>query len=536
MRNPLEIALEHHRGGRLRQAEAGYRALLANDPSNAEALHWLGVLTLSAGQADAAAALLERAAEQRPDDAAFHHNVGQALLAAGRPGEALVAFRRAAALEPNNAASFVGAALAHLAQQTPADAEQALKALDQAEEAGDDSAEVAHHRAVALLQLKRVNEAIAECRTAIAKKPDYASAHHHLGVALRTTGATSEARDALQKAVESDPAFARAWHGLAVMAAEAGKLDESVTLFQRAIEARRDYAPAYQGLARVLTQAGRPDDARRVLDEAATAARAAQQKANPTSPSDQKATSSPISAALANLEGKLGSTGGKEADSHYALASLLRLVPPAQIPTAGVAKLFDGYAERFDEHLEVKLGYRVPSMIASAIAETKPEQPLHVLDLGCGTGLCGAALRPLARWLHGVDLSAAMIEKARERGGYDELTCGDMLDVLRAAPGRQQYDLITAADVLIYTGDLAPILETVADSLRPRGMFAFSVEAGGGDRYHLQATRRYAHSRPYLEHLARIFGFTVERFDVITVRMEAGTPVPGYLVVLRAAV
>jgi predicted TPR repeat methyltransferase len=529
-RNPLEIALEHHRGGRLRQAEAGYRAVLAADPSEPDALHWLGILTLTAGRAGAAVALLKRAAEQRPADAAFQHNLGHALLAAGQVDEAVAAFHRAAAIEPANSATMIGIALAHLARNTPADAEHALHALEQAQAAGDDSAEVSHHRAVALLQLRRVDDAITQCRAAIAKKPDYASAHHHLGVALRAKGAAAEARDALQKAVESDPAFARAWHGLAVIAAEAGRLEESEQLFRRAIEARRDYAPAYQGLARVFTQTGRADDARRILEEAARAAREQTELRTESTPG-----SSSISSALAELEGKLGSDGGKATDSHYALASLLRVFPPAQSPKAGITKLFDGYAERFDNHLEGKLSYRVPSLLASAVAETTPAKPLDVLDLGCGTGLCGTALRPFARWLHGVDLSAAMIEKSRERGVYDELTCGDMLDVLRDRSDRERYDLIAAADVFIYIGDLTPVFEAAADALRPGGLLAFSVEAGGGDRYHLQATRRYAHSRPYLEHLARIFGFSIERFDTIAVRTEAGKPLPGYLVMMRTA-
>jgi predicted TPR repeat methyltransferase len=526
-RDLLEIALEHHRGGRLRKAEAGYRAVLSADPSNADALHWLGVLMMTAGQAESAVSLLKRATEQRPGDAAFQHNLGHALLAVGRADEALGAFQRATALDPDSAATEIGAALARLARNNPTDAEHALLGLDRARAAGDDSADIAHHRAVALLQLRRVDDAIAECRLAIAKRPDHASAHHHLGVALRAKGAASEARDALQKAVEADPAFARAWHGLAVIAAEAGKLDESVELFRRAIDARRDYAPAYQGLARVLSKSGRTEEARAVLDEAA---RAAQKQ--PTLPAAS------VSGALAEVEAKLGAGGGKAAQSHYALASLLRLFPPTEIPPVGVTKLFDGYADRFDAHLEGKLGYRVPSMLAAAVAETKPATPLNVLDLGCGTGLCGAALRPLARWLHGVDLSAAMIEKSRARGVYDELTCGDMLNVLRdcAPPGRPpRYDLIAAADVLIYTGDLVPLFEAAADALRPGGLLAFSVEAGGGDRYHLQETRRYAHSRPYLEHLARILGFTVERLESITVRMEAARPVPGYLVLMRAS-
>ena len=96
--DPLQIALEHHRAGRLRQAEDGYRALLARDPDDADAMHWLGVLFCQAGQGAAAAELLERGVAKRPNDAAFHHNLGQAYAIARRWDDAIRSFERAAEL------------------------------------------------------------------------------------------------------------------------------------------------------------------------------------------------------------------------------------------------------------------------------------------------------------------------------------------------------------------------------------------------------------------------------------------------------
>src|SRR5205085_2422275 len=118
-----------------------------------------------------------------------------------------------------------------------------------------------------------------------------------------------------------------------------------------------------------------------------------------------------------------------------------------------------------------------------------------------------------AATLAGVDLSPAMIEQARARGVYDILRTGDLVALLRAA-GPESFDLLTAADVLIYTGDLSPVFEAAARALRPAGLFAFTVEADttglAAGRYHLQrATLRYTHAEPYLHHLAAIHGFTV---------------------------
>jgi predicted TPR repeat methyltransferase len=176
----------------------------------------------------------------------------------------------------------------------------------------------------------------------------------------------------------------------------------------------------------------------------------------------------------------------------------------------------------------------VPELIASAVAAARPTAPLDVLDLGCGTGLCGPVLRPMARTLAGVDLSAAMVEKARARGVYDRLDVGDLVAFMRAS-GRC-YDLLVAADVFIYLGDLSPAFEAAAGCLRPGGggMLAFSAEAGTGERYAMgPKTRRFTHAEPYLRRLAAMYGFEEQSFEPITVRIEAGRPVAGYLVVLR---
>jgi predicted TPR repeat methyltransferase len=140
----------------------------------------------------------------------------------------------------------------------------------------------------------------------------------------------------------------------------------------------------------------------------------------------------------------------------------------------------------------------------------------------------------MAATLAGVDLSAAMVERAKARGAYDRLEVGDLFDALGRAP--RGYDLLAAADVLIYLGDLAPFFEAAAAALRAGGLLAFSVEAAGGgtDRYSLDPkTRRYAHAEAYLRRLAGMYGFEERSFVPIPIRLERGEPLPGYLVVLR---
>ena len=101
----------------------------------------------------------------------------------------------------------------------------------------------------------------------------------------------------------------------------------------------------------------------------------------------------------------------------------------------------------------------------------------HMLDLGCGTGLAGMAFRPLVRRLTGIDLSPAMVARARAKQVYDRLDTDDLVQFLAAEQSNGGvYDLVVAADVFVYLFDLAPVATAVAKVLRPDGLFAFTVE------------------------------------------------------------
>jgi predicted TPR repeat methyltransferase len=159
---------------------------------------------------------------------------------------------------------------------------------------------------------------------------------------------------------------------------------------------------------------------------------------------------------------------------------------------------------------------------------TPAREPIDVLDLGCGTGLCGPLLRPVARRLTGVDLSPGMLDKARERGLYTELECVELTEYLSRR--HAEFDLIVAADVFVYVGDLAPVFSAVRRTLRDGGRFAFSVEAAEVREFELSSTRRYRHSRAYVERLAAESGFVIDEIETCVLRRNNGTDVSGLLV------
>ncbi|MEO5759421.1 MAG: methyltransferase domain-containing protein [Mesorhizobium sp.] len=216
---------------------------------------------------------------------------------------------------------------------------------------------------------------------------------------------------------------------------------------------------------------------------------------------------------------------------------LIGKIPPEGVPpSVFVETLYDHYAATFDESLVEKLGYLVPELLDAAIQMAMPGRFGLVLDLGCGTGLMGQRLRPIADRLEGYDLSAGMLKKARAKGIYDLLAKAD-LESFSYGGGRA--DLVTMADVFIYIGGLDGVVGTVAGMLAKGGLFAFSVEKladeetmAGGD-FALQPSRRYAHSERYVRRLLPANGFSLVSLETTAIRQDRNKPVEGLVVVAR---
>lgn len=195
-----------------------------------------------------------------------------------------------------------------------------------------------------------------------------------------------------------------------------------------------------------------------------------------------------------------------------------------------VRHLFDQFSADYDERMLGQLVYRAPQALRELAQFVMPGLTgLAVLDLGCGTGLSGAAFKDRAAHLTGVDLSPAMIEKARARGVYDELLVGD----IESGLGENRYDLVIAADTLVYIGDLAVTLKTVAAALKAEGHFLFTTESKEGDDFELGPKRRWRHSESYLREMAAQYGFEVVGLLACVPRHEAHQPVPGFAVALQ---
>ena len=232
--------------------------------------------------------------------------------------------------------------------------------------------------------------------------------------------------------------------------------------------------------------------------------------------------------AAADIYRELLSDGGEDVyGAGLKLAALGQAPVPDSPPPAFVASLFDQYADRFETALVDRLSYSVPEAIVAMLAGADPLGA--VLDLGCGTGLMGERIGARASRLDGLDLSDRMLSHARQKHIYDLLCQADLCDPPAEIRARR-YDLITAADVLIYIGDLAPAFRLVRSLMTAGGRFAFSVEAGAeGTGYSLWPTLRYSHAPDYIEAELTLAGMRVVETCRTVLRQDRGADVHGIL-------
>lgn len=348
--------------------------------------------------------------------------------------------------------------------------------------------------AVALKNMKRFEAALQAVDRALAVAPDAIAALNNRGNILRLLGRFDEALAGLDRVLARKPDHLDAVCNRAATLASMGMLGEALAAHGDALRLRPLHGPSLQGQGDVLMRLGR-------RDEAVAAYRSA----------------------LAH--------GGDKAHIEFALAALGVGERPAAAPTDYVRNLFEAFANTFDETLVSGLLYRTPELIGTLVSRAFPSGALDILDLGCGTGLSGLSLRPLARRLVGVDLASNMLAKARQRAVYDEVVCADILDDLRRRE-EDRFDLVVAADVFVYLGDLDDVFQECRRVVRGGGRFVFSVEAMEGDGIELRPSLRYAHSESYLRRLAGQHRFRWESSTSATLRLDNGVPIKGDIVML----
>ena len=204
---------------------------------------------------------------------------------------------------------------------------------------------------------------------------------------------------------------------------------------------------------------------------------------------------------------------------------------------AFVREIFDVFAEDFESVLQ-GLDYSVPSMMANDLAllfGSVKLKKMKILDAGCGTGLCGKYLKKYAKFrgLDGVDISPKMLEIAKRKKVYTHLYNQDLN--LFLSEHTDSYDLINAADVFTYFGELNGLFVLLYNALRKGGRVLFSVSENNENKrdYFLHRSGRFLHSRRYVEDSLKHQGFFIEKLYRVRLRNEGDKKVYGWIVMAQ---
>jgi predicted TPR repeat methyltransferase len=203
-------------------------------------------------------------------------------------------------------------------------------------------------------------------------------------------------------------------------------------------------------------------------------------------------------------------------------------------PREYISNLFNNYADTYEVSLLQNLEYKSHIELVDYLRLLIPQEPVDsLLDLGCGTGLFGHEFtkKVEVKKLVGVDLSENMLTKSKEKNIYTELHQSDLIEYLQKV--NTPFDIITLTDVLVYIGDLEPVIANSYKALKPGGYLGFTVEALDSGTYELNINGRYRHSLSYITTLNNRYRFGKIYSKTIALRKEYGNNVAGYLVLLQ---
>ncbi len=366
--------------------------------------------------------------------------------------------------------------------------------------------------ATMLYQKGNYQAAVRAYEAAISRKANFVDALAGLANIYVIENKLALAEALLKRALLADPNSINALTVDACYDEKSGHHSQAIEKLQRALTIDAGYAESWFHLGRIKGGMGETEEAAACFEKALAI--------DPQNPQIQFM-------CRTYSVGNLPSNGAEQAD---------------KVPTLIVRDLFDQYASTFDESLVTALQYKTPEKIYAALSNwlNKASNLNAVLDLGCGTGLMGLHIAQHTNQLVGVDLSSKMLQKANGRG-YALLHEASIERYLEETEP-SQFNLIIAADVFVYVGDLQSIFKHIESALVAHGKFAFSTESLNGptniepaQEYLLRTTGRYAHRSDYIMRIAKLAGLDLESVSEVVLRTDAGKDVLGNIYVLVKA-
>ena len=324
-------------------------------------------------------------------------------------------------------------------------------------------------------------DAVTSYQRSIDIRPLFTLAHCRLGDTLKSLGKTSQAIASYQNAIDIDPKLVDAYVNIAAVLQMEQLYDSAIAWYQDALTRQPDHLQAQRGLAWALLKAGKREEAiftyQRCLEL------------------------------------------GQDAEGEHFLNAAQHIASEIA-PRKYIEDLFDNYASNFEDNLTENLGYNAPETLKELVSQSSHFDASidSAIDLGCGTGLSGLAFRDMCTSLTGVDLSNKMLAKATGKSIYDHLHTGDAKEVLNHL--NSKFGLFICADMLVYIGNLAPLMKVIGEHSATDALLTLSTEHIDSGDFELRESGRYAHSKDYIVHTATTAGFELISFKEQNLRKE----------------
>lgn len=552
------LALEAHKAQKTMEAQNFYLQHLKNHPDDYAALDLLGILYAEQKDYNAAILCFNRALQSEPNSPHCLNHLGTVLQKIGETEQALQAFQRALALKPDYAEAYNNLANVHLFNQ---DFLKAIENYQQAIQLNPEYTDALNNLALVFLKQHDLQNAEKYFQQALATAPLNVLAHHHLGNIAYEKNEVDNAIYHYEKVLVEEPNHIGTLLNLGAASLKQGSTEKAIQFFLHALQLEPENSIALSNLAVTYFTQKKYDEAIRyyydllIVDPHNMTAHfnlaviyMQQQKWYQAERhletlfqlgANDENTHINYATVLLKLKQKEKAIRHYqkvlEINPHnvavqYTLSALTGSDTPLRAPNEYIQSLFDNYAERFDSELVMKLQYHTPELLNEILFPFINDTSLYIVDLGCGTGLSGEALKPFAKKLIGIDLSPNMIAVCQAKNIYDELITNDLITGLQQL---SQLELAVAADVLVYFGDLHDVFRETFLHLAEGGLFAFSIEKGNVYPYQLHVTGRYAHHPSYINTLAQKQDFLVLAKKEVVLRKQEDVDVIGIIWVLK---
>ena len=563
MRETIQKAIKLHQSGNLSTAKKIYAEVLEQDANNEEVLHLAGILAAqekdfplaknflmralilnpnsatlnnsmgniykNLNEFNAAKEFYEKALKAQPYSAVAHNNLGNVYYKLNQIGKAEQEYRQAIELKPDYIEPNFNLSLILIRLNKT---EKAINILLDIIKLEPNHAEALLQLALLFHQQNKSTEAIKHYQQALRANNGNAVTHNNLGsLLLNFRNRQNQAIRHFKMAIKLDSNNLEAYHNLGAAFLMQEKPEAALKYFLHLLQFSQNF-DTYYNLGVIYMDIGRGNDAVEYFNEAL--------KMNPS----DMATRTNLAAIYLKQENVPEAINHYESilklqpqnkEVKYILTALRQKTTDPELKTAPpeyVEHLFNQYAKTFDKHLQL-LKYKAPDVISEAIKKLLPDITTHslkILDLGCGTGLCGENLKSLAKQLIGIDLSKNMLEIAKSKNIYDELLLGNIENLITDL---SNIDLIVAADTFGYVGDLVKIFSSCHNALTPNGVAIFTVEKTNIYPYTLQQNARFAHSQSYIEELVNKYNFKLLSCDDIVIRNQRNLPVSCNLYIVQ---